>query len=213
MAIPSWFRPSAAVSVALLLVGFLLMAPAVAVGMGYDLSSQTDGTVVGDPTTDVSSDATVVAYDSLSDDEQATFDEALGTSESAVGTIEGAEYVELNGDFYPITAETTQSRNADWLLYSAFALGGIVTTVGSVAAFSTVGMPLYRELVGLVGPYALTAFWTAVVAAVGWTVAVPVTDGFDGGLRFVLTTVSSLVFLVAMTLLTLEFAREPDDAA
>ncbi|MCU4975274.1 hypothetical protein OB955_21465 [Halobacteria archaeon AArc-m2/3/4] len=170
-------RPSDAAigSVLVLLVGLALLGPTVAAEAGFAAPLHEERTAVGEPLEgeNVDVDVDIVPYDSLTADEQEIFDEAVETDGSATGTIEGVEYVDREGVVYPVTVETAPASSTIPVLYGTLIVGTIVTAVGLVTTFSTVGMPAYGLLVDLVGPTALIAFWIVVVAVVVWTAFVP----------------------------------------
>ncbi|WP_207592438.1 hypothetical protein [Halomontanus rarus] len=163
-----------AVSVLVLLTGLVLLGPTVAVETGLAAPFYEEPTVVVEPLEGGDElDVDAVPYDDLPAGEQEIFDEAIETDGSAAGTIESAEYVDYEDAVYLLRTDTTSASSKDPVLYGSLIVGTLLTTVGLVTTFSTVGMPAYGLLVDLVGPTALVAFWVVAVVVVVWTLFVP----------------------------------------
>lgn len=162
------------VSVLVLLTGLVLLGPTVAVEAGLTAPFYEEPTVVVEPLEGGDElDVDSVPYDALTAGEQEIFDEAVETDGRAAGTIESPEYVDYEDTLYLVRTDTTSASSKGPILYGSLIVGTLLTTVGLVTTFSTVGMPAYGLLVDLVGPTALVAFWVVVVVAVVWTLFVP----------------------------------------
>lgn len=154
--------------VVVLLIGLLIASPFIAhlaVGWGFQPALE-----VGEPVSTVSSDATVIGYESLSQSQQGTFREASGASSATLeSSFPDLDYVKLDGSYYPTQKTTHVPEDEFLILNTTMMLGFGLLLIGFVGTIDRYGIAqqlkqgLYH--VAFVTPPAVSA--TAIALVVG----------------------------------------------